>query len=483
MASISTSKGGLRTVQFVDTDGKRKSIRLGKVTKRQAETVKLHLERLVSRKITGHSIPDDTSHWLTEIEGKLVDDLAKHGLIDPPAKKVLTQLKAFLDSFINEFSPTVKPGTVVTWKQTRRLLLEHFAADTPLNEITEGHAIQWRNFLTNRHVLRAKENKRPLSESTIRRRCGCARQLFEHALSLELISKNPFVSKKLPTSLPRPEQKYHVSADEARRIMDKLPNAEWRLLFAMARWGGVRIPSEVQQLEWRHIDVETNRILIKSPKTEHHAGHEQRTIPIFPELVELIEDARETTGDGPLVFPMLKRKSNAYCRKPILAAIEAAGIKPWDKLFVALRATRDTELREHFPSHVVDAWIGHDEAVAKKNYLQVTDEHFEKAVQKAVQYPAVMARTDSHRDSAELAESLENKGKRCNRSVQQKTESGRYWPTTPAFSSGNSNGLPKSGAESGAVDSELARVADQIRAAFTPSEIAQLIELLEGGAE
>ena len=105
----------------------------------------------------------------------------------------------------------------------------------------------------------------------------------------------------------------------------------------------------------------------------------------------------------------------------ILAVVKAAGIKPWDKLFVALRATRDTELREQFPGHVVDAWFGHDEAVAKKNYLQVTDEHFEKAVQ----YPAESARNDSHADSAELPDRLENKAKRCNRNVQQNIESGR----------------------------------------------------------
>jgi len=40
------------------------------------------------------------------------------------------------------------------------------------------------------------------------------------------------------------------------------------------------------------------------------------------------------------------------------------------------RASRDTELLELAASHVVDTWIGHDEAVAKKNYLQVTDDHF-----------------------------------------------------------------------------------------------------------
>ncbi len=82
--------------------------------------------------------------------------------------------------------------------------------------------------------------------------------------------------------------------------------------------------------------------------------------------------------------------SSAALRKPISTAIEAAGGRVWDKLFVSLRASRDTELRELAPSHVVDEWIGHNEAVARKNYLQVTDEHFEKAVQN----PAASARTE-----------------------------------------------------------------------------------------
>ena len=56
-----------------------------------------------------------------------------------------------------------------------------------------------------------------------------------------------------------------------------------------------------------------------------------------------------------------------------------AGLSPWEKLFVALRATRDTELRESFPVHVVEAWLGHEDRVAKRNYTQITDEHFRLA--------------------------------------------------------------------------------------------------------
>ncbi|KKK53032.1 hypothetical protein LCGC14_3098840, partial [marine sediment metagenome] len=47
MASIShEKKTGRRTVQFIGKNGKRRSIRLGKVNKRQAESAKLFIEDL-----------------------------------------------------------------------------------------------------------------------------------------------------------------------------------------------------------------------------------------------------------------------------------------------------------------------------------------------------------------------------------------------------------------------------------------------------
>lgn len=41
---------------------------------------------------------------------------------------------------------------------------------------------------------------------------------------------------------------------------------------------------------------------------------------------------------------------------------------------------RETELAEIFPLHVVCAWIGNSSAIAAKHYLQVTDEHFDRAI-------------------------------------------------------------------------------------------------------
>ena len=84
------------------------------------------------------------------------------------------------------------------------------------------------------------------------------------------------------------------------------------------------------------------------------------------------------------------RRATKNFRTRFTRIIKRAGLKPWPKLFQNLRSTRQTELEETYPSHVVCAWIGNSQAVAQKHYLQVTDDHFAKAVQN----PAQQARAE-----------------------------------------------------------------------------------------
>lgn len=76
-----------------------------------------------------------------------------------------------------------------------------------------------------------------------------------------------------------------------------------------------------------------------------------------------------------------------------------AGLAPWPKLFQNLRATRETELAETFPIHVVCEWIGNSAAVAAKHYLQVTDDHYDQAAHNAAQCTAVSPRKASSENS------------------------------------------------------------------------------------
>ena len=113
---------------------------------------------------------------------------------------------------------------------------------------------------------------------------------------------------------------------------------------------------------------------------------------MFPALAGVLNEAYEAaferladqkteavaTVSGPVVTRY--RSASQNLRTTFDKIIKRAGFVPWPKLFQNLRATRETELMETYPAHVVVAWIGHSETVARKHYLQTTDAHFEKAV-------------------------------------------------------------------------------------------------------
>ena len=57
-----------------------------------------------------------------------------------------------------------------------------------------------------------------------------------------------------------------------------------------------------------------------------------------------------------------------------------------------MRSSRETELVETYPVHVVTAWLGNTASVAGKHYLQTTEEHLDKAVQNPVQQASARLR-------------------------------------------------------------------------------------------
>ena len=119
-----------------------------------------------------------------------------------------------------------------------------------------------------------------------------------------------------------------------------------------------------------------------SPKTEHHLGGASRLVPIFPELRPYFDLAWERAACAEHVISRY-RSTEANLRTQFSKIVVRAGLDPWPKIFHNLRATRQTELEDHFPSHVVCALIGNSPQIARKHYLQITDDHFQRAVRPA----------------------------------------------------------------------------------------------------
>jgi integrase len=197
----------------------------------------------------------------------------------------------------------------------------------------------------------------------------------------------------------------------AEKVIEACPDHEWRLLFALSRYGGLRCPSEHLRLRWADVDWERDRFRVTSPKKEHLADGGERWVPIFPELRRYLDEAFELAEPGAVHVITRYRDSNSNLRTRLNKIIRRAGLTPWPKLFHNLRATRQTELAKEFPLHVVCSWIGNKQAVAAEHYLQVTDADFERAaksgavaVQKPVQQAASPFLTESHGSLEVLAD-------------------------------------------------------------------------------
>ncbi|MCC6123354.1 MAG: site-specific integrase [Pirellulales bacterium] len=197
------------------------------------------------------------------------------------------------------------------------------------------------------------------------------------------------------------------------KVLEHCPDAQWRLIFALARFGGLRTPSETLALRWGHIDWERGRITIISPKTAHFDGKESRQIPLFPELRPYLEEVYEQAAPGSEWVITRYRGGNTNLRTQLQRIIGRAGLQCWPKLFQNLRSTRETELAKDHPIHVVCAWLGNSPVVAAKHYLQVTDADYEQessgtesgtqAAQNAAQQPAASLRDTSHKTAQLVA--------------------------------------------------------------------------------
>ena len=400
MASISRDRGGTRRILFMGADRQRRAIRLGRVSQRTAETVKTRVELLNTAKIAGHAIDGDTAQWVASLDSVLADKLAAVGLIP---KRQSARLESFIDTYVAG-RVDVKPATKEIWRQGKNGLVGYFGASKALREITAGDAENYRL-----HLIGEK-----LAPMTVRKRLQFAKTIFRAAQKHRLIDASPFAEVRAQAAMPSDRQHF-ITPEDTARLLEKCPGWEWRTIVALSRYGGLRCPSEVLSLQWQDVDWEAGRIRVTSPKTEHHPGKDTRLVPLFPELRPFLEQAFELAPEGAVyVVPERFRKSamgaagwrNCNLRTTFEKIIRRAGLEPWPRMFHNLRSSRETELAERFPIHVVSAWLGNTPDIAMKHYLQVTEQHFAKALeavekpgQQAAQIPAQLMRATPGRMS------------------------------------------------------------------------------------
>ncbi len=111
--------------------------------------------------------------------------------------------------------------------------------------------------------------------ATRRKRSQNAKQFHRFAIRQRLASVNPFADLK-SAAVGNDKRLYFVTLADLTQVMDEATDSEWRLIPALAGFGGLRV-SEIFGLEWTSVDWSKGTILIHSSKNREarhrHPAH------------------------------------------------------------------------------------------------------------------------------------------------------------------------------------------------------------------
>lgn len=259
---------------------------------------------------------------------------------------------------------------------TGNYLTEHFGESRRIDAITRANAAEFRAWLEGRTYRRAEEApERALSLSTVRAHLSRAKQIFGHAVRLDMIAFNPFDREK--TSQPAIEHEWpYVTDEQVQKAVESAPTREWRLRLALARWAGLR-RNEIGRAEWGWIDWDGKTINVlpklRGGRRIVSSKHRTRKCPLSPRLYAMLLDA----------FNAAPERVGSICGMPtnnverdIDSIVQRAGLDPWPKPLHTLRKSLETDWLAAHPLLDVVKWLGNSPEVAARHYHQTTPETF-----------------------------------------------------------------------------------------------------------
>ncbi|MDB5327261.1 MAG: hypothetical protein JWM57_2830 [Phycisphaerales bacterium] len=381
MASISHGKTGSTRILFICPTSAtpiRRTIRPGRLNKHDQLAWKGWIESIATSKRLNAALEPRAVSWLAALPDQTYAKIAAADLVPPRHAKAIqrTDVAGFFDDYLASLQ--IKASTKTTYEQTKRTLAEFFGAKADLSDITPVKAAKFRDWMANDQLL---------APATISRRLKMSQHAMKKAVKWKLIAENPFEDIKAGPQT-NPSRQAFVTRETIDKVIAACPDDEWRAIVALARFGGLRSPSEILMLRWADIDWAAKRFTVYSKKNERFEGKRLRIVPLFPELEPVLLRLLQGAKGGQEFVITRYRMQSANLRTQLKRIIRKAGVESWERLFNNLRASRETELARDYPLHVACYWIGNSPKVASDHYLQVREGDFEQAVKKAAQNAA-----------------------------------------------------------------------------------------------
>lgn len=266
-----------------------------------------------------------------------------------------------------------------------RLLVEHFGESFRLARIDYTAAVKWYDAMSSGELVEVRTatwaNGRKLKENTIRSKIRTAKTIFNWAIDADLVAVSPFA--KFPgAGLRRKRPNPEVSLETFRAVCVEAP-AHWRAMLGLCRLAGLR-RGEALSLPWSAtaidrddeewpvgVDWDRKRLSVVIGK-----GDRYREVPICGELMTILLEAFDQAPEGaerivaPITENNLERDLTKIC--------EAAGVKPWRKLYQSLRSSCENDWKMRGIAEATYCkWVGHSPDVSRGHYAAPQDAEFD----------------------------------------------------------------------------------------------------------
>ncbi|MBT7918651.1 MAG: site-specific integrase, partial [Planctomycetaceae bacterium] len=395
MALEKSNNKSYRVTWKTNSNGKRSNVRisLGATSALSHAKAQVMHDMIMGIRTTitlNQSLDSKQISWLATISPELHNRLAAKGLVrERLARRTPDEytLKKVIETYTKARS--ISTATESNQKQAFGFLQNYFESLKDVREITAARAKQFAA------QLPKCRSKGVYATSTVSGHLKKISALFNWLVDDKYIESNPFAGIKKPMTR-KLENDYYVSEAEAAEYIAAQNDPQWAAILTIGRYCGIRGPSDIIDMQSKHVDFEKKTLIFPSRKNG------DRKCPLFWQTEEVFKWLCQRQDDlDPQGYLFIDNpagghgKANAWSdvrmsgdlkdlnlrTTPRSRYQKVTGKSMCTKIYKNMRASRVTDLRKRYgeDTHDVCSWIGHSEEVSNSSYMMMFENDYPRA--------------------------------------------------------------------------------------------------------